>query len=437
MAAIPLKLEGTSPRAEVLASPGQAAFEAALDRIAFGCLWALILAIPWEGNTTIGGLVISRWLGVLVVLIAGVRWVVRGRMRRLTSLHYAMAVFVMWSGLSLVWSAARDMTLSRLGSYVQLFVLVWLIWELAPDETRWTALLRAYSLGAGVSSINTIRNLLGANPDAIVGPNFIQDGRYAPQGFDQNELALMLALSVPITLYLISRRQSKLLEVICWIQLVLCATAILLTGSRAGMICLILASTMLLFAIPYFPNWKRSACVVAVSCAILLAAIAVPATTWHRLLTLGTEVSEGTLNHRTLIWAAGLHVFRDHPLLGVGAGAFGPSVLSLLDIDYIAHNSFLSVLVELGIVGALIFLSLLVGMAYVALRMQPPQRWLWIIMLATWAAGVLSLTWEYRKPTWFLFGMLAAQAGMSRKIVRSVYLRRRRKASRLVSTRPL
>jgi O-antigen ligase len=426
MAATTLRIEASRPRSQSSPSTGSAAFEAALDQIAFGCMWALILAIPWEGNTTIGGLVISRWLGVLVVLVAGIRWVVRGRLRRLTPLHYVMAAFVLWAGLTLVWSAAPDMTLSRLGSYAQLFVLVWLIWELAPEEKRWAALLRAYSLGAAIASINTIRNLLGADPDEIAGPNFIADGRYAPEGFDQNELALMLALSVPITIYLITRRQSRLLEVLCWIQLVLCATAILLTGSRAGVICLALASTMMLFAIPHLPGWKKTACVIAVSCAVLLAAIAVPATTWDRLLTLGSEVSEGTLNHRTSIWAAGLTVFRDHALLGVGAGAFGPSVLPLIDIDYIAHNSFLSVLVELGVVGELILLSLLAGMLYVVLRMRSPQKWLWLIMLATWSAGVLSLTWEYRKPTWFLFGMLAAQAGMPRMIRRTFYVRRRR-----------
>jgi hypothetical protein len=57
-------------------------------------------------------------------------------------------------------------------------------------------------------------------------------------------------------------------------------------------------------------------------------------------------------------------------------------------------------------------------MLYVAFRMRRPQKWVWVLMLATWAIGVSSLTWEYRKPTWFLFGMLAAQAGMQQRTER-------------------
>ena len=51
---------------------------------------------------------------------------------------------------------------------------------------------------------------------------------------------------------------------------------------------------------------------------------------------------------------------------------------------------------------------------YLAVRMGGLDRWLWIVLLLTWAAGVSSLTWEYRKVTWFLFGMIAAEAGLMR-----------------------
>ena len=408
MAAVsaPLTLSGSTARP---------AAQLALDTIAFTTLWALVLVIPWEGNTTIGGFVISHWLGFLVMVVAAVRLAVCGRMRRLTPLHGMMAAFVLWSGLSYLWTAAPEMTVSRVGSYLQLLVLVWLIWELAPEEKQCAALLRAYNFGAAIASINIIRNLLGGRMADMDYDQLSAYGRYAPEGFDQNELALLLALSVPITIYLTTQRQSKFLELLCWGQLVLAGTAILLTGSRAGLICLLLAFTMILFAMPHYPRWKKTLCTAAITCAVIAALIAVPPTTWNRLLTLGSEVSEGTLNHRTLIWAAGLAVFRDHPFVGVGSGAYGPSVLPRLDIAYVAHNSFLSVLVELGIVGALILALLLASMLYLASRMRPPQKWLWIIVLVTWATGASSLTWEYRKATWFLFGMLAAQAGIARR----------------------
>jgi hypothetical protein len=36
------------------------------------------------------------------------------------------------------------------------------------------------------------------------------------------------------------------------------------------------------------------------------------------------------------------------------------------------------------------------------------ERCLWISLLLTWMIGVSALTWEYRKPTWLLFSLLAA-----------------------------
>ena len=119
-----------------------------------------------------------------------------------------------------------------------------------------------------------------------------------------------------------------------------------------------------------------------------------------------------------MIWAAGLNVFRQHSFAGVGAGAFGPSVAAAIDINYVAHNSFLSVLVELGVVGEMILLALLASSFYLALRMGGLDRWLWIALLLTWASGAASLTWEYRKATWFLFGMVAAEAGLVRTVRR-------------------
>ena len=77
-------------------------------------------------------------------------------------------------------------------------------------------------------------------------------------------------------------------------------------------------------------------------------------------------------------------------------------------VALVAHNSFISVMVEQGIIGLSIFLALFLSLFIRSLHMSGPVRSLWIISLLTWSVGVMDLTWEYRKPTWFLFGMIAA-----------------------------
>jgi O-antigen ligase len=142
--------------------------------------------------------------------------------------------------------------------------------------------------------------------------------------------------------------------------------------------------------------------------------VIVPPATWDRIGSIHDEISEGTLTKRTYIWAAGMDVFREHPLMGIGAGAFGASVYSKLDVPYVAHNSYLSVLVEMGVIGELLFIALLIALVHVAIGLPKLESRAWTLLLLTWAVAVLSVTWEHRKPTWFLFGMLMARAAAVR-----------------------
>ena len=100
------------------------------------------------------------------------------------------------------------------------------------------------------------------------------------------------------------------------------------------------------------------------------------------------------MSGRTDIWRAGLTVFPDTPLLGVGAGAYGPAVEHLLYKAHAPHNMPLAVLVELGIVGLCIFAALLGACALTIFRMPSPDWKLWsALMLPGWSVCCRS-TWK-------------------------------------------
>ncbi len=145
-------------------------------------------------------------------------------------------------------------------------------------------------------------------------------------------------------------------------------------------------------------------------CAIGMAIYFVPPDTWQRLFRVGTDLTQGTMTHRTQIWSASMDVFREHPLIGVGADAHPAAVVRILARAMVAHNTFLSVLVELGVIGALLLAGLLAAAFYCAARMRGLERLFWSLVLLTWCIGAFAGTWEYRKATWFLFSMVAAHA---------------------------
>ena len=99
-------------------------------------------------------------------------------------------------------------------------------------------------------------------------------------------------------------------------------------------------------------------------------------------------------------------------MTGVGSATYGIATEPLLGRNLAAHNTFVSVLVETGIVGFALFALLLATLILVALQLPEALRMMWLTVLLVWCVGVLSLTYEAKKSTWCLFGLLIASGGV-------------------------
>jgi O-antigen ligase len=127
---------------------------------------------------------------------------------------------------------------------------------------------------------------------------------------------------------------------------------------------------------------------------------------------------------RVTIQLAALHVIRDHPLIGVGPGEFfntySKQYANALDLDFQqsrrrAHNLYLEIAADTGIVGLAAFLSIL-AVTMVQLRRlsrfwrrrQPVYAELaqaLFLSLVAYMASAVFLQLSYQRYFWFLIGI--------------------------------
>jgi O-antigen ligase len=370
------------------------------SRLAFGLFSLFVFSIPWENAVVFpGGVTVSHMLGLVALPVFVLAVLESKRLRGFSLPVLMMGLFMAWGSLSYFWTVDAEATALRIVSWTQNLVMVWLILELAACRAKQLVLMRAYVLGTLVSSCDTILSY-------ITGSEAFYN-RYAGSGFDPNDLGLLLAMSIPLSLYLSTIEKRRGLVWVYRLQLVIVMLAIGLTSSRAALIATLVAWLYAPLVFVRMKFGKICAFFLVGVLAICSALVFLPETSWDRWGGTGMELEHGTWGARRVIWSAGFELFRNHPVLGVGAGGFGIGTSRILGQEQVAHNTFLSVLVEEGLIGLGLFLVLLLSLVLPALRLRPVERSLWLILFATWAVGVSTLTWEARKPTWLLFGLLA------------------------------
>jgi len=385
-----------------------------LSRVAFGLLWLFVFTIAWENLVMVPGVgTVGKLVGIVAFGTGILAIVNTGHMRRPAAIHGLMALFVLWGGFTLLWSKAPDRTREEVVTYLQLLLMVWILRELASNGWAQRSLISAFVLGTYVSAIFTFT--------AAISGTAAHYQRYSAEGFNPGDLALIIVLSIPFSIYLTSIEKNPFWLWIYRIHPAVAACAVLCTAARGALIDLGIACLIIPLSFRRWNIGQQLTVFLVGIIGIIGIAVFVPASSWSRLGTIGSEVTSGTLNERTTIWKAGFDVFRENPINGVGVNAFAPTIQRALGtprqiknaaandvVELVAHNTFISVLVEEGVVGFLLFVFILASLWKGIFALPIPERKLWFIVLLVWTIGVMELTWEYRKPTWLLFGILAA-----------------------------
>jgi O-antigen ligase len=181
---------------------------------------------------------------------------------------------------------------------------------------------------------------------------------------------------------------------------------IILTGSRTSLVAILPFGIYVALSPQIKFNRKVLVFVGLVVSALILLPF-VPPEILARLGTIGASIASHDLDGRVRLWGEAIALLAKHPILGIGGGTLYTT------IGAAAHNTFVSVAAETGFVGFALFLSTLGLAVYLAMGLPGGKSGVWLAILSTWAIGVLSLSWEFRKETWLFLTFVMIESSFA------------------------
>jgi O-antigen ligase len=340
---------------------------------------------------------------------------------------YVLVLFLGWSALSLTWAESSSVATTPLLRYALNLILFLIVYSAVrtPRHLAWTigAYVAGSALAAGYGVLNPPTDTAYYDVTRVSGTIG-----------DPNELAAVLVGGTILAAALaVTLRGAPVLRLLAGGASVLCAAGIFLSLSRGGLVAL--GFSLIAAIVVAGRRWRLQAIVLAAVVAVGAFAyfgFYADSTAIHRVTSFGNGTG------RTDIWTVGWRMVQHHPVTGVGVGNYKTSSIHYLlepgaiqrdefivDTPKVAHNTYLQVLAELGIVGAALFAAI-VGFSLLCIlkaarcferlgdeTMELMSRALLVALCGVLAADFF-ISEEFSKQLWLLLGLGPALLGIAK-----------------------
>jgi O-antigen ligase len=189
--------------------------------------------------------------------------------------------------------------------------------------------------------------------------------------YDANDFATFAVTAVPLGVYFLNTNKRFISQLLAAASLTILTVAFVRTGSRGGFVAMAIAAGYLVFRYTAIPLTRRLA---AASIVVLVTLGVASSQYWAQMGTILSEVDYNRSDEsgRMHIWKRGIGYMLQFPVLGVGPQNFPTAEGTLSSFAgrqqfgvgvrwNAAHNIFVQVGAELGVLGLVLFVGLFVS----------------------------------------------------------------------------
>ncbi len=256
--------------------------------------------------------------------------------------------------LSYEFAVVQRLSEDRYSAYIKMIAVMFCVPVMIQTERQLRTFLLVIALSLGVVGVKF--GLYG-----MVQGGVVLQGGFGDNLDDNNFLGLVLAMLVPLCWGLIATTRSRILR-LCLAFVVLCSIMqVVMSNSRGSSIALGIGLLLIVLR-------SRRGFVGALALGLCAAAAIylVRDTYFDRMGTLKAPEQEASAASRLVHASAAFDMWKDYPLLGVGFGGFNYAVLAPkyqpeLDGEHVAHNTYLQMLVDSGIVAFFLYIWIIIA----------------------------------------------------------------------------
>lgn len=294
-----------------------------------------------------------RW-GLVIGAVTIFAWLL-SRERKfvpLSPVNVAILLFIFWFSLTTYFAMVPEAAAVKWDIVIRIMILALLSGAMINNKVRAHAMVWVIALSVGY---------FGAKGGAFVLVSGGGDIVYATGATglgDRNQLALALAMTIPLLNYLRLQSDNVWIRRGLMLSMALTSFAIVGTYSRGGMLGLVATGAFVAFR-----SRAKLATGLAMAVAIPAAFAFMPAEWWSRMSSIGDYETDASADGRLTIWRACIEI----GLSGILGGGFNANEYGFVVAQYApgvapraAHSIFFEVFAEQGVIGFSIWCVIMV-----------------------------------------------------------------------------